>query len=177
MINVMEDTMNVRAINKRIKNIEKRGLTSPTTFRYVSEAYDPLIIPRNQVRGGQLRTYAETIDFISKRDSISAKSAAVSFTRDEYEEILTSFNTNYGSDLYVNKIINNEKEMMKKTITKAVQYTTFNISETALKSKINSLSYNSLKRAFYNAQRRLEEEGFDSDKFYQFLLEELNNEL
>ena len=169
--------MNVRAINNRIKNIVSRGLTSPTTFKYVSEAYDPLIIPQNQVGGGQLRTYAETINFISKRDSISAKSAAESFTRDEYQEILTSFNTNYGTDLYVNKIINNEKEMMKETITKAVQYTTFNIAETALKSKINSLSYDKLKSAFYNAQRRLAEESFDSDKFYQYLLEEINNEL
>ena len=57
----------IEEINNEILDLKDDDVIFPTTFAYVQEAFDVIIIPTGRKNSGTIRTYDEALSFMKKK--------------------------------------------------------------------------------------------------------------
>ena len=66
-MNIVEVNEMIEEINNEILDLKDDDIIFPTTFAYVQEAFDIIIIPTGRKNSGTIRTYEEALAFMKKR--------------------------------------------------------------------------------------------------------------
>lgn len=146
-------------LNKLINRIKSEGWTYPTEYAYVSDAFARIVIPSGRKGAGTIRTMKQANDYLIKKYG----SEAILFTREEYDEELTSLRSVLSDRLTYRDYMSKERQNMIEIIEEAME-------QTGRYVDYRNISNEKMKEAIKDAHRDSINDSRGSPQFYEYLM-------
>lgn len=146
-------------LNKLINRIKSEGWTYPTEYAYVSDAFARIVIPSGRKGAGTIRTMKQANDYLIKKYG----SEAILFTKQEYDEELSSLRSVISDRLTYRNYMRKERQNMIEIIEEAMDNTGEYVD-------VRSISNEQMKDAIEHASRDAKNDSRGSPQFYEYLM-------